>query len=273
MEPTRWLIQFAVWSFATFGLVLFVLQIGLRELGYWIGHRKRIRSEAMPENVGVIVGSMLGLLGFVLALTLNFASSRYADRQNGTLAEANAIGTAWLRAEAIGHPRGKEIARLMEDYTRIRIDYVRATASGEALGSASRRTGAIQTLIWGHMAAIAQERQDPLVGLLQNALNEAFDMSTAERFAFEKQLPPTLIWLLIGMALLSMAALGYQLGLRGTPLRLMGTMLTAMWTLVMIVILDLASPRIGGIRTEATAYEWTLKGFEGGIPIPPFPAR
>jgi hypothetical protein len=53
----------------------------------------------------------------------------------------------------------------------------------------------------------------------------------------------------------------------------MGTMLTAMWTLVMVVILDLASPRIGGIRTEVTAYEWTLKGFAGGIPIPPLPAR
>lgn len=273
MEPTRWLIQFAIWSFTAFGLVLFILQIGLREIGYWVGHRKRVRSEALPETVGVVVGSMLGLLAFVLALTLNFASTRYGDRQDGTLAEANAIGTAWLRAEAIDHPRGKEIARLLEDYTRLRVDYVREGASTAALTGHSARTGALQTLIWGHMAAIVQERKDPIAGLLQNALNEAFDMSTAERFAFEKQFPPTLIWLLIGMALLSMAALGYQLGLRGTPLRLMGTMLTAMWTLVIIVILDLASPRIGGIRTEATAYEWTLKGFEGGIPIPPPPSR
>ncbi len=273
MEPTRWLVEFAMWSFAAFGLTLFVLQLGLREIGYWFGSHRRSRSEALPENVGVIVGSMLGLLAFVLALTLNFASNRFTDRQAGTLTEANAIGTAWLRAEAIGHPRGKEIARLLEDYTSLRIAFITASHHGGTVAAMSERTGALQSQIWGHVAAVVQERTDPIAGLLQAAVNEAFDTSTAERFAFEKQLPPVLIWLLIGMALLSTAALGYQLGLRGTPLRLMGTMLIAMWTLVMIVILDLASPRIGGIRTETTAYDWTLKGFQGGVVIPPLPSR
>jgi hypothetical protein len=40
---------------------------------------------------------MLGLLAFVLALTLSFANSRFSERIQGTLNEANAIGTAWLR--------------------------------------------------------------------------------------------------------------------------------------------------------------------------------
>jgi hypothetical protein len=49
-----------------------------------------------------VVGGMLSLLAFVLALTLSFANTRFSERVEGTLAEANAIGTAWLRAEAIG---------------------------------------------------------------------------------------------------------------------------------------------------------------------------
>ena len=97
-------------------------------------------------------------------------------------------------------------------------------------------------------------------------------MSTAEAFAFEKRLPPPLFWLLIGMALLSMAALGFQLGLRGTPLRVMSALLTLMWTLVIIDILDLAAARIGDIRTSTLVYDWTLKGLEGGFVIPPPPA-
>jgi hypothetical protein len=60
---------------------------------------------------------MLSLLAFVLALTLSFANTRFSERVEGTLAEANAIGTAWLRAEAIGHVRGPEIAKLLEEYT------------------------------------------------------------------------------------------------------------------------------------------------------------
>jgi len=49
------------------------------------------------EGVGVLVGSLLGLLAFVLALTLSFASERFNERRLGTLAETNAIGTAWLK--------------------------------------------------------------------------------------------------------------------------------------------------------------------------------
>jgi hypothetical protein len=46
--------------------------------------------------------------------TLSFASDRFNDRRGETLAEANAIGTAWLRAKAIGQPRGDDIAQLLE---------------------------------------------------------------------------------------------------------------------------------------------------------------
>ncbi len=47
-------------------------------------------------------------------------------------------------------------------------------------------------------------------------------------------LPVPVFWLLIGMSLISMGALGYQLGLRRTPLRLLSVLLTGMWTLVIV---------------------------------------
>ena len=106
---------------------------------------------------------------------------------------------------------------------------------------------------------------------LMAAVNDAFDMTTAERFAFELRLPPQIFWLLVSMTLLSMAALGYQLGLRGGSVRIMVALLTVMWTLVTVDILDLASPRLGSFRTGTAAYEWTLQGFKGGVSIPPLP--
>ena len=104
----------AAWSVAAFGLVLFAAQKLARETGYWLGRRHAARHDGLAEGVGVVVGAMLGLLAFVLALTLSFASTRFAERRAGTLGEANAIGTAWLRAEAVDHPRSAEIARLLE---------------------------------------------------------------------------------------------------------------------------------------------------------------
>jgi hypothetical protein len=85
-------------------------------------------------------------------------------------------------------------------------------------------------------------------------------------------LPPQLFALLGGMALLGMAALGFQLGLRGNPHRFLSVMLTVLWTVVVVQIFDLASPRVGRLRTSADVYEWTIEGFVGGLANPPLPA-
>jgi hypothetical protein len=263
----------AAHSLVLFGLVLFVVQLGVHEFGYRIGRRQAGRREAVGDSVGVVVGGMLGLLAFVLALTLSFANTGFTERRAGTLAEANAISTAWLRAHAIGHPRGEAIARLLEQYTHLRIDFIQAEDDSAKLDDINRRTNALQTEIWGHAAAIARERPDAVVSSLLASLNEAFDMTQASRFAYRLRLPPELFWLLIGMALIGMCALGYQVGLRGRPLHGLAALLTLMWTVVIVDIVDLASARIGSLRTSAAVYEWTLQSFQSGVPIPPPPAE
>ena len=162
---TSLVLNFAVWSLAGFGLVLLLLQIAAREIGYWFGRRSAMRSEAAPEGVGVVVGSMLALLAFVLALTLSFANNRFSEREAGALAEANAIGTAWLQAGAIGHPRGDEIARLIKDYAAVRAAFVKASYDMPVIDELSSRSSALQNEMWGHLTAIVRERPDPVCKL------------------------------------------------------------------------------------------------------------
>jgi hypothetical protein len=263
----------ANWSVIAFGLLLWAAQMLAHEAGYWFGSRRRARGgEVHAEGVGVVVGGMLGLLAFVLALTLSFANSRFSERVQGTLAEANAIGTAWLRAEAIGHIRGPEIARLLEEYTRVRKEFVSEGRDQTAIDELNRRTNALQSKIWGHMAAIARDQPNPVSTSLMAALNDAFDQAMVERFAYYLRLPSPIFWLLLGMTLLGMAALGYQLGLTGRKVHLLVAFLSIMWTVVIVDILDLASPRIGAFRAGAAAYDWTLQGFKGGLQIPPVPS-
>lgn len=259
-------------SILAFAICLFLAHLVFYELGYRTGRRLHDRTGNAPEAVGVVVGGMLALLAFVLALTLSFASARFAERRMGGLSEANAIGTAWLRAKAIGTPRGDEIATLLEQYTAIRADFVRAGRDSEAVENLNGRTSALQSRIWGHLSAIVRERPDAISGALMASLNEAFDASTNERFAFETRLPMQLFWLLVGITLITLACLGYQFGLRAKPLRILIALLTLMWMSVIVDILDLASGRLGKFRTGTAAYEWALKGYEGGITIPPLPA-
>jgi hypothetical protein len=267
----EWVAQVAAWSFTALGLIVFGAQVLAREVCYWLGRRHARHGDVPAEGVGIVVGAMLGLLAFVLALTLSFANTRFTERREGTLAEANAIGTAWLRAEAVGHPRGAAVARLLEDYTRERAAFVRAGLEPAAIDAATAHTAVLQTAIWGHVVALVRERPDPVAASLMAAVNEAFDASAAERFAFEARLPAQVFWLLMGMALLGMGCLGYQLGLRGRPLRALATLLTAMWTVVIMDILDLGAARLGSVRTGTAVYEWTIQGFQGGVPIPPMP--
>ena len=258
----------AEWSFLAFAMLLFATQFLVHQIGYWFGRRKKASGESPAEGVGAVVGSILGLLAFVLALTLSYASTRFGERRQGALAEANAIGTAWLRAQAIGHPRGAEIAHLLEQYIETRKEFVRAGRNRVVLDELNRRTNELQSKIWGNVAAIVRQRPDPISGALMASLNDTFDMTTAERFAYERTLPPQIFWLLIIMSLTGMAALGYQLGLRASPVRMLVAFLMLMWTLVIVDILDLASARLGSFRTDPVAYEWTIQGFKSGVSIP-----
>ena len=265
--------EIAAWSFLAFGFLLFVVQLAAHEVGFWIGRRQTARHEAPVEGVGVLVGGVLGLLAFVLALTLSFASERFNDRRSGTLAEANAIGTAWLRAKAVEHPRGVEIAQLLEQYIKVRTTFVQASHSPAELQEIDRQTNALQSAIWAHLTTIVREQPNPVSTSLMASLNEVFDMTTAERFAFELRLPPQVFWLLIGLTLIGMGVLGYQLGLRGPRIRMLAATLALTWTVVIVIILDLAAARIGQIRTSVAAYEWTLDSFRDGNSNPRAPMR
>lgn len=250
----------ASWSLLAFAVLLFFTQVAAREFGYWLGQRRSaLRGTGEAEGVGLVVGGMIGLLGFVLALTLSFGSSRFDERRQGTLAEANAISTAWLRATALGHPKGPEIAGLLKDYAKLRREYVRAPRNSATIAQLNDQTTAAQSKIWVAVSAITQERTDPVVVALMTAINETFDMSTAARFAHDSRFPPGLFWLLIGMAHISMGALGYQLGLKGQKSHVLATLLTAVWTAVIVVILDLSAPRLGAIRTSVEVYDWILE--------------
>lgn len=266
MDPTKLAYDLAIYSLPLFGVVLFLSEVVSKEIGAWFARRFAVKMKTPPEGVGIVVGSMLGLLAFVLALTLSFANSRFNERIDGTIQEANAIGTAWLQAKAIGDSRGDEIARQLEDYTRLRADFIRAPADQNKIDAITAETSALQTRIWTEISAIVRERPDPVAASLMASVNQTFDMTSLVRFAFTKRLPGALFWLLIGMALLSMGCLGFQLGLRERPLHILGAVLAAMWAAVIVDIIDLAATRLGTFRTPAVAYEWNLEGFQPTAP-------
>src|SRR5690349_19761567 len=89
------------------GLVLVLL--ASLELGFRAGRRPRDQDARAAGQVGVIQGAMLGLLGLLLAFSFAAAGSRFLERQSYIVAEANAIGTAHLRADVLREPHRAEL--------------------------------------------------------------------------------------------------------------------------------------------------------------------
>jgi hypothetical protein len=266
-DTMTYFIELAAWSLLAFCLFLLVLQLVAREAGHAIGVMRARRKEQTDDGVSLVVSSILALTVFVMAFSLSLSINRNDERRAGALNEANAIGTAWLQAKAIDHPRAARISKLLEDYARQRIEFELADFGSPTIAAANAASSALQTEIWGHLTALVREQPGPLSASLMNSLNTTFDASTAMRFAMGYRLPPQLGWLLLLLNLTGMAVLGYQFGLQGKRHAVMSTLMSVLWTGTLVGILDIGSPRLGMFRTDVSAYEWTLQGFSE-IPVP-----
>ena len=90
------------WCFFLIVLVLGMLSV---EVGYRLGKSRHVRSpDEKDAPVAAMVASILGLLAFMLAFTFSLAFSRFDNRREAVVEEANAIGTTWLRAQLLPEP-------------------------------------------------------------------------------------------------------------------------------------------------------------------------
>jgi hypothetical protein len=253
----------AGYSMLAFAAVLFLLQWTAREIGYFIGKRTA-RSDGVSDGVGVVTTSMLGLLAFVLGLTLAFANTRYQERRQDTLEEAQSIGTSWLRAAAVEQPESTQIAHLLEDYARLRLEFVTLGNDPADFERVNRGTDALQSQIWALAISSARKRPDPVNVALMVSLNETFDLATAQRLSLTSGPAPALVALLIGLAMATMGVLGFQFGVQGRPMRVLTALLLGTWTAVLVVIIDLGAARLGSIRTDPGPIVWTIESFSSG---------
>ena len=265
------LIEIGAISLLLLGAICVLAQYAALWIGAWFGARSRSRLSGntdATEGVGIIVGSLLGLLAFALGLTISIAESRFEERRRVAVDEANAIGTAWLRAHAVGGEHGEAVARELETYTRRRIEWLEAPRNHASGREARVAAEAAQAVVWGHAVVLAQQRPDPIVAQMMASLNEVIDLAATQRWAFRGQIPPQLPLLLLALTVAGVAGIGVQWGLKGLWHPWVALLLLSGWSACLVLIVDFASPRLGDIRVDIAPYVWTLDSFAGGIRLP-----
>ena len=231
-----------------FGIVVFILVSF--EVGYLIGKhtRKRWDTEA-SSGIGPMVGGALGMLAFVLAFTFSMAASQNDLRKQNVLNEANAIGTAYLRADLIDEQHGMEIKRLLRDYVNARLG-----VNKENIGEALAKSIELHGLLWEEVASVAATAPNTNTSLLIQAINEVIDMHekrvTAVLF---NRIPATIHLTLLIITALTMMMMGVQSGLSG-PRRLIAIIPLALaFAALSTVVVDLDRPHRGLVKINQQA--------------------
>jgi hypothetical protein len=243
---------------ATLGLVLLSVEAGYRRGR----HRHRVSQEERDESVGVMVAATLGLLAFLLAFTFGLAASRFDARRMIVLDEANAIGTTYLRAAMLPEHRDEIRARLRE-YVDVRLEAVRSGLVQQG----ARRSEEIQGQLWARTVALGEKNPTSIVvGLFIQSLNEVIDLHAKRLVVAIGSRIPGIIWAgLYGVAILSLAGMGYQAGLAGTP-RSVETLAVALsFSVVIWLIADLDRPGQGFLRVSQQA----MQDLRGSMTEPP----
>ncbi len=231
-------------------VTLAVLILGAFEAGFRIG-RRLPRAEAKEErsNIGAIQAATLGLLGLLLGFSFAGASGRFVERQNLITQEANAIGTAYLRADLLAPPASDDMRAALREYAAERLHWL--GPHPEMLRSAEQpaRAAALHNRIW--RAAMAGVTASPGVTVpVLGPVNEVIDLHATHLAAQRKHLPAMVLSALVVCAVCTLGLVGFGCGLSGKrSVMLTGTFAFLVWVTLWLTI-DLDYPRRGLVRVD-----------------------
>ena len=217
------------------------------EAGYRFGRGAAITADAGGAGqVGAVQGAILGLLGLLLGFSFAAAGARFLERQDLIVAEANAIGTSFLRADLLAEPHRSDLREALRRYTEHRVE-VSAGLRGGLAPAALAEMERLHAGIWSAAIAGVTERPASALSVLP-PVNEVIDLHSLRIAAGRKHLPVLVMGLLIACSALAVAVIGYGCGLGGsrrTPLTAPLAILisTALW-----ITIDLDHPRAGLIQ-------------------------
>lgn len=238
-----------LWAVFALTLVLVMLAV---EAGYLLGKSHQGR-HVQTSPVSTMVGATLGLLAFMLAFTFGMAGNRFEARKTLVIEDANAIRTAYLRADLLDKADKIQIHKLLREYADIRMNA--SLHPGNQTPEALARTEEIQDTLWTIGARISHEQANSnTVCLFLQSLNDVMDKHYKRmNIAFTNRIPATIWLVLYSILFFSMAAIGYYSGIALSRSRLIAVVLALAFSSIFLLIEDLDRPHQGFMQVSQQA--------------------
>lgn len=223
------------------------------EAGVRIGLRTTAAAnEATKSHVNAIQGSILGILALLLGFTFSLSLQRFDTRSEAVVDEANAIGTAYLRALLLPVPLRQDVQALLRDYVDLRIraggvTVVKRLEREEVVAQTVRA----QAALWGYARQAAEANPNPVTsGLFIQSLNELIDSFGKAEAGLHRHVPEVVLLLLYGTFVMAGVIVGFSAGLAGHRPSMVSYVMVALMVVLVFIILDLDRPRRGLIEVS-----------------------
>src|SRR5450631_3350733 len=211
--------------------------------GALVHSRNRPLEGEVREDFGVVLAASLTLLGLIIGFTFSMAVSRYDLRKTYEEAEANAIGTEYVRADLLQPEDAAKVRALLRTYLDKRIRFYEIP-KGHELDTVNNEITQIQTQLWSVTQLAVNARPTPVTALAAAGMNDVLNSQGYTQAAWWNRIPLAAWGLMSLIAMFCNMLIGY--GLRQT--RKEYTLLMVLPLLVSIsflLIADIDSPRGG----------------------------
>lgn len=230
-----------------FFLTVFLLIWFSFRLGIYFRARRPGRQPLDANDLNLILGATLTLLGLVIGFTFSMAVGRYDQRKNLEEEEANAIGTEYVRLDFLPPADAAKARSLLRDYLDQRILYY-STRNPQRLRQIATRTAQLQSNLWSAVSAPAGVKGDPVSALVLSGMNDVLNSQGYTEAAWRNRVPLAAWALLIAIAVFCNLLLGYHAHGKST---LLSFVLPIALSISFFLIADIDSPRSGIIHIQA----------------------
>jgi len=210
--------------------------------------RRAKLEEEVHKDFDFILSATLTLLSLIIGFNLLVAVNRYDQRKNYEAEEANAIGTAFLRADLLPAADGAKLRKLLSSYADQRVQFY-TTRDDKKIGEINSRTAKLQAELWSAVTVPAQAQPTPVIALAVSAMNDVLNSQAYSQAAWWNRIPLGAWGLMVAIAISCNVLVGY--GVRDA--KAVGGLLLILPFIVAIsffLIADVDSPRAGVIRVH-----------------------
>jgi hypothetical protein len=231
-------------------LLLFVLALVVLWLSTRLGalaSRAQLAQHSR-EDLGVVLTSTLALLGLIIGFSFSMAVGRYDQRKNFEEAEANAIGTEYVRLDLLSSADAAKVRPLLSEYLDQRILFYSSRDKSE-IARINIRISRLQEQLWAAVLPASRESHTPIIALVVAGMNDVLNSQGYTQAAWLNRIPPGAWILMVSIAIAGTLLMGY--GARNGPAegRLL-LVLPCVLSITFLLIADIDCPNGGLIRVR-----------------------